>query len=483
MDSAKHFHMIGPHKTRGRRVPDWLRCIQCGLTTNNKKFQVCGRSSDPGGRICDKCFARIPENMANDCIGWLKHLNPNQMCQACNADTDMFLTCQLCNRYVCIKCTVPESYEIWGDTGADCIICISCCPPAARIRPKDAQNYCLLCLSDHTGDRMSWPCQQTDYVEIPLIEALRAGRKKFNESSTLISQTELPASQQTEELSRISAFPSLIFGEQVESPPESIINSSRINDLMSAEERQSDKNFELFQNAAEPSNTEANFSRSKASTSRASFEFTNARRENPPQGDITQKSSIGHTALAQPWYIFEKKIETLLNGTLLTLANATSKNSATLENLQNKVDKLIQNNNNKAVKFEDDSAGNQKWIQTNNKELADSKKSFEDSKQLNVGLMRNLLTEQASVLASELRKGNQSIEDIESSTSSAALTSSSHMRTDSFNSSQVSSALQLVEVLSKSGLTISDSNTENKSKQFFHNSRKKNNKRNNKKKE
>ena len=471
MNSAKHFHIIGPHKTRGRRVQDWLRCVNCGLTTNKKTFQVCARSSDPGGRICEKCFAKVPENCPNDCISWLKFLNPNAMCQICNADTDMYLTCQLCNRYICVKCTVPECYELWGDTGAECITCVSCCPPAARIKPKGAQNYCLPCLTDHTGRRETWPCQQENFADVPLLEALRAGKQKFVESSTRLSQVELPASQPIEIQKKVSAYPSLIFGEEVESPPESLINSSRFDNVILSESKH-DEEILGCNGSGGPGYGNNYSSMSKSSSSRIGHDP--AQKTVEAENHHNQSPNIGPTNLAQPIYLLEKKIENLLNGTLLSLANATCKNAATLESLQNKVDKLISNNN-RSVKFEDEPDENEKGVQVLNRDINESRKSLEDSQAINVGMMRNLLTEQAVVIAKELKKGHQGIEP----KTSTALVASSHREEEVLNVSQVNNMTSMLNFVEAFNNTIGNSNTTNRNKQYFHNSRKKNNKGNN----
>ena len=453
MHRCNHHHLVGPHKTRGRRVPDFIRCVNCGLSTNNKQFETCEKSKSPGGRLCQNCFARIPVDMDKDCISWVEHLNPKSMCQVCNTNTDMYLICELCNRYICVKCCIPESYELWGHTGADCILCLSCCPPAARITPRNTQNFCLMCVTEHVGEKEFWPCMQGTLEEIPLLKAIREGKDFTTNPETEPSSEEMLVTQTLYDpetgndstngkrsSSKDRIYQSVLFGQDVESPTGSILNSPRSSfrvispapqnenavlnySLKSSCDRAVNASFVcnpgLINRSQENMVLNSSLKSSCNRPTNVSFVsnpgLDNNRQESqiydvktgPSSFNHPENSAINKSTSNAAFYNLEKKIENLVNSAMLPLANAACKNSANLEALKAKLDRLSPNKPN--IAEEPKSPFIEKGIQWNYDDQEEFGQLIEDSQKIDVGTMRKLLNNQADFFASRL--ANLSVND------------------------------------------------------------------------
>lgn len=182
----KHTHPVGPKPSRGRPGPDWLRCISCGYSTRNKETLACSLSDTPGGRLCLKCASRLPDNCPPDCISWLTYLLNKQMCQSCTKLTDVIVNCEICHRYLCVACVVPETFHMWGDLGISGIVCMACCPETVRVKPDGLDNYCFLCVDSHIEGTLP-PCQNPLTKEVPLLSFLREGKLSHSRAKSVVA--------------------------------------------------------------------------------------------------------------------------------------------------------------------------------------------------------------------------------------------------------------------------------------------------------
>lgn len=177
--SKSHTHPIGPKPARGRPGPDWLRCVACGYSTRNKEVLACTLSDRPGGRLCTSCATRLPVGCPSDCVSWLGYLLNKQICHSCTKLTDEIVICVICQRYLCVSCVVPETYNLWGDLGIEGIVCNACCPDSVRKNPDGCDDFCFLCVDSHENYPVP-PCQNPDTKEVPLISFLRDGKVRHD---------------------------------------------------------------------------------------------------------------------------------------------------------------------------------------------------------------------------------------------------------------------------------------------------------------
>ena len=128
----KHIHLIGPTRS-GPKVPDEIRCVSCGLSTNNKSYIKCDSpASQDGGRLCHTCQDKVGVNTPNSCLMWVDIIGTTKACDLCLKLLDSVMQCIICTRQACLSCIAIESLEYFVKSGVDSILCIDCFPASAR---------------------------------------------------------------------------------------------------------------------------------------------------------------------------------------------------------------------------------------------------------------------------------------------------------------------------------------------------------------
>ena len=447
-----HHHIIGPHKSRGRKVLDYLRCVICGLTTNNKKYECCKSSSAPGGRICHRCFEKIPSNILSDCSEWFNFLNPNKLCQICTHSSNTFLPCNLCHREVCIPCIVPETYALWGDTGKDCIICSQCFPPAARLGSKRSSSsddfFCIICQKVHKlHEKDSWPCYQSD-DDLPLIEMIRQGHdfsapsvsiEDLNKTTQVRSIEDLKNGSQTPNYystQRPSIATDFTRMSEIIQPPNSFLNSVTSNGVQTLSQQITPtKSTQLNISGSDPTGVTEdvtsheyaslgstcgnlpNTSQGQTATQTSMKDLSNIlqslnlgsinnlqtlQNSSKTTADNTRNASVqnsdafnhrtfGPAVQTDLGLLLEKKLSALVNGSVIPLAQAACSNSASINSIKTKIDMmtdLLLQRNERNVVQEDDNTKAVQWCED---EQIDCRRMLVNSQPLNVGAMKELL--------------------------------------------------------------------------------------------
>ena len=201
-----HNHVIGP-KRRGPAVDPELKCIICGKSQKNnlKKGIVakCEASNSPGGLCCTTCFAKIPKATPKNCEEWLKATLVGSICEICSGKTDSIMTCLLCEKYTCVTCLAPESFESYG-ISSGFPLCENCLPQKARSSPNGEisrfhngieHTWCVMCQEFHPVIDIKPMCPLDDTSKPKIIKLLEEDPDHFFHSTPiLVKKTKSEAS-------------------------------------------------------------------------------------------------------------------------------------------------------------------------------------------------------------------------------------------------------------------------------------------------
>ena len=209
---ADHVHEVG-RRRQGPQVESYLRCVCCGSSTRNRKYQSCTLSDAEGGRICTKCIKSHPHR-ALECSLWVPH-ERESYCHNCTAPRGDLLNCFCCDNDVCVSCVDPLTMAFFWATGSMYMLCDSCSPSELYICPETnektadndiAQYVCGLCQDWHVGKESDDPKAQIEECDLPWDEAPPICKTAFSLSrgGDRLSQSTAPPKSSTGILPRKS---------------------------------------------------------------------------------------------------------------------------------------------------------------------------------------------------------------------------------------------------------------------------------------
>ena len=173
-----HVHEIGKRR-QGPSVENHLRCVSCGSSTKNRKYERCTQSEAEGGRICLKCVKSNP-NKALNCSLWVPH-SRTAYCRSCTSPREDLLNCYACDEDVCVDCVEPITLAFWFNTGSMYVLCTGCCPSDLYACQDSViecnqnfevdQYFCALCQDWHIGQKPTTAKEQCEECDLPWDEA------------------------------------------------------------------------------------------------------------------------------------------------------------------------------------------------------------------------------------------------------------------------------------------------------------------------